>query len=189
MVVGRPASPIDVDCAGDAIVRDDSAEAVAAGGFQLRTAANLHLLQRIAIAIDRVLDVAVLVAFLADAGDVLETADGGALVDQIGGRQIAQPEELPPLGLVLTAMPVDQIRQQPMWMLRVVRLRSRRRAHRATAVRAPTADGLRDRRPRRWPHRSSPPDGRCRCPASTTAVRNCSSQSRNDAADRQSSRL
>ncbi len=52
---------------------------------------------------------------------MLETADGGALVDQVGRGQIAQPEELPPLGFVLTAMPVDQIRQQPMWMLLVVR--------------------------------------------------------------------
>ena len=52
---------------------------------------------------------------------MLQASDGRSLFEQVSGRQIPEPEELPPLGLALSAMPVDQIGEQPHRMLRVIR--------------------------------------------------------------------
>ena len=55
---------------------------------------------------------------LADRADRFEQADRVVLVDELLGRQLHQPVELPPHRLVLAAMPAEELGQQPARLLR-----------------------------------------------------------------------
>ncbi len=91
--------------------RLDRAELGAADIAELLAAAKLGLLRRKAVAVDRRLCGA------ADRADKVEAGESGAFIEQILGREIGQPEILPPDRLLFPAVPVEDVGQDPAGLL------------------------------------------------------------------------
>ena len=107
---------LDVD--GAVLERDrlDLAELGAAEIAQILAAANLGFLRRKAVAMDRRLGGA------AGSADKDEPGQSGALIEQVLGGEIGQPEILPPHRLFFPAVPVENVCQYPARLLLLVPL-------------------------------------------------------------------
>ena len=162
----------NVDRPRVAIVRHDFAEGAGRpAAAACRPDADLDVLRRISVAIDRPSRSACPFSCarpLQRGPRSCRPAMASRFVEQILFRQVLQAEVLPPLGVVLAAVPVDEIREQP---ARVVRMggsarplvagrRAAARAARRPASAAPRHRRGAARHPRRGPrHIAAAGDG------------------------------
>ena len=108
----RSLSPFHIQCAGQSIQRQHFAKRPVILASQLVTLPQLDFLGRILVSVNRA---ASRLPFLAEKrshlADVLESGNGLRLVEEILFRQLSQPEELPPLCLLLSMMPINEVRE------------------------------------------------------------------------------
>src|SRR3954468_19665520 len=77
---------------------------------------------------------------------MLESGDRLRLVEQVLFRQLTQPEEFPPLRLFLSMMPINQVSEQPAYVVVMGRLAR----HQGHSLEHPLAERYRHRCPFAW---------------------------------------
>ena len=111
-MIVRSLSSFHIQRAGHAIERKHFAKRPVILTSQLVALTQLDFLGRILVSVNRA---ASGLPFLAEKrfhlADVLESGNGLRLVEEILFRQLSQPEELPPLCLLLSMMPINEIRE------------------------------------------------------------------------------
>ena len=109
----------------DAIEGDHFSEWLVVLPPELIALAQLDFLGRIPIAVNRATcRLALLVENWPNQLHVLKSRDSLGLVEEFVFRQLAQPEELPPLSLLLSMVRVDEVREQPPRVRRMFGIRA-----------------------------------------------------------------